>query len=68
MYLKRKVYNQGVLPLLTYGAKTLYLTEQMINKVRLAQKAMLVQSLRERVSNTEIRRRSGVTDAITSLK
>lgn len=75
MSLKRKVYDQCVLPVMTYGAETLTLTKKAICKIRVAQRAMeramLGISLRDRVTNETIRQRTGVTDAIeriTSLK
>ena len=71
MCLKRKVYNQCVLPVLTYGAETSTLTKKTVNKIRVAQRnmerVMLGLYLRDRVPNTEVRRRSGVTDAITRI-
>lgn len=71
MCLKRKVFNQCVLPVLTYGAETLTLTKQTANKIRVAQRgmerSMLGLSLRDRVQNKEVRRRSGVTDAIARI-
>lgn len=75
MCLKRKVFDQCVLPVLTYGAETLTLTRKVINKIQVAQRAMersmLNLSLRDRVPNHIIRERTGVTDAverITTLK
>lgn len=71
MCLKRKVFDQCILPVLTYGAETLTLTKNTANKIRVAQRsmerAMLGLSLRDRVPNAEVRRRSGVTDAITRI-
>lgn len=37
--LKRRIYNQCVLPAMTYGAETWRLTEQLENKLRSAQRA-----------------------------
>lgn len=75
MCLKRKTFNQCILPVLTYGAETLTLTRRTIHKIRVAQRAMersmLGISLRDRVPNHEIRRRTRVVDAIeriTTLK
>lgn len=69
--LKKKVFNQCVLPVLTYGAETLTLTKKTVNKIRVAQRAMersmLGVSLRDRVPNTRLRQMSGVTDAIERI-
>lgn len=69
--LKRKVFDQCVLPVLTYGAETLTLTKTSANKIRTTQRAMersmLGLTLRDRITNTELRRRSGVTDAIERI-
>lgn len=73
--LKRKVFDQCVLPVLTYGAETLTLTKRTIKKIRVTQlameRSMLGISLRDHIPNNEIRRRSGAADAverITALK
>ena len=69
--LKRKTFNQCVLPVLTYGAETLTLTKRTVHKIRVAQRAMervmLGISLRDKVTNQEIRRRTGVVDAIERI-
>lgn len=71
MCLKRKVYDQCVLSILTYGAETLSLTKQTANKIRVAQRSMqriiLNLSLRNKIPNVEVRRRSGVADAISKI-
>ncbi len=38
--LKRKVYNQCILPVLTYGAETWRLTKELERKLRSAQRGM----------------------------
>ncbi len=38
--LKRKVYNQCILPVLTYGSETLRLTKELERKLRSAQRGM----------------------------
>lgn len=69
--LKRKVYNQCVLPVLTYGAETLTLTKKTAEQIRVAQRAMersmLGISLRDRVPNKTIRQKTGLTDAIDRI-
>lgn len=73
--LKRKTFDQCILPVLTYGAETLTLTRKTIHKIRVAQRAMervmLGISIRDRVPNREIRQTTKVADAIeriTTLK
>ncbi|CAG9132702.1 unnamed protein product [Plutella xylostella] len=73
--LKTKVFNQCVLPVMTYGAETWCFTKGLIHKLRVAQRAMeramLGVSLRDRIRNEEIRRRTKVTDIakrISTLK
>ncbi|CAH2085381.1 unnamed protein product [Euphydryas editha] len=64
--LKSKVFEQCVLPVMTYGAETWSFTVGLIHKLRVAQRAMeramLGISLRDKVRNDEIRRRTKVTD------
>ena len=68
MCLKRKVLDQCVLPVLTYGAETLTLTRETANKLRVAEiemeRAILSITLRDRIPNDEIRRRTRVTDVV----
>ena len=64
--LKTKVFNQCVLPVMTYGSETWSLTMGLIRKLKVTQRAMeramLGVSLRDRLRNEEIRRRTKVTD------
>ncbi|CAG9565546.1 unnamed protein product [Danaus chrysippus] len=64
--LKTKVFDQCVLPVLTYGTETWPLTMGLIRKLKVTQRAMeramLGVSLRDQIRNEEIRRRTGVTD------
>ena len=66
--LKRKVFNQCILPVMTYGAETLTLTVTSARKLRITQRkmerSMLGVSLREHVRNEDLRARTGVTDVI----
>lgn len=73
--LKTRLYNQCVLPTMTYGAETWTLTKEAVHKVQVAQRAMeramLGIKLQDRVRNIEIRRRTKVRDVgevITKLK
>ncbi|CAH2266632.1 jg19819 [Pararge aegeria aegeria] len=65
--LKTKVFEQCVLPVMTYyGSETWSLTMDLIRRLRVTQRAMeramLGVSLRDRIRNVEIRRRTKVTD------
>ena len=64
--LKSKVFDQCVLPVMTYGTETWSLTIGLMNKLKVAQRAMeramLGVSLRDRIRNDEIRKRTKVTD------
>ncbi|KAL0852521.1 hypothetical protein ABMA27_017001 [Loxostege sticticalis] len=64
--LKTKVFDQCVLPVMTYGTETWSLTMGIIRKLKVTQRAMeramLGVSLRDRIRNEEIRRRTKVTD------
>jgi hypothetical protein len=56
---KTKVFNQCVLPVMTYGAETWTLTARLVHKFKVAQRgierALLGVSLRDRIRNQEIR-------------
>lgn len=64
--LKTRVFDQCVLPVMTYGAETWSLTMGLIRRLKVTQRAMeramLGVSLRDRIRNEEIRRRTKVTD------
>ncbi|CAH2244748.1 jg24430 [Pararge aegeria aegeria] len=55
--LKTKVFEQSVLPVMTYGSETWSLTMGLIRRLRVTQrameKAMLGVSLRDRIRNVE---------------
>lgn len=69
--LKRKVFEQCVLPVLTYGAETLTLTRKSVEKIRVTQRAMersmLGLTLRDRIPNAIIRAKTGTTDAVERI-
>lgn len=71
MCLKRKVFDQCVLPVLTYGSETLTLTQKTVNKIRITQRAMersmLGVTLRDKIRNEELRRKTKITDAIERI-
>ena len=64
--LKTKVFDQCVLPVMTYGTETWSLTMGLLRKLRITQRAMeramLGVSLRDRLRNEYIRKRTKVTD------
>ena len=64
--LKTKVYDQCVLPVMTYGSETWSLTMGLIRRLKVTQRAMeramLGVSLRDHIRNEEIRKRTKVTD------
>jgi hypothetical protein len=66
MFLKTKVFNSCVLPVMTYGTDTWSLTMGLIRKLNVTQRAMeramLAVSLRDRIRNDEIRKRTKITD------
>ncbi|KAK3803056.1 hypothetical protein RRG08_027978 [Elysia crispata] len=66
--LKRQVYNQCILPTMTYGCQTWSLTKALTQKLRVAQRAMerkmLRIKLKDKVPCKEIRRRTQVKDIV----
>nr|XP_026485065.1 uncharacterized protein LOC113392732 [Vanessa tameamea] len=67
--LKIKVFDQCVLPVMTYSSETWSFTMGLIRRLKVTQRAMersmLGVSLRDRIRNEEIRRRTKVTDVKT---
>ena len=68
MSLKRKVFNQCVLPAMTYGCQTWSLTKASVKNLETSQRAMerrmLNVKLKDRIRNTTIRQRTRVTDIV----
>ena len=66
--LKKKVFNQCVLPTMTYGCQTWTLTKDIIHRLRVSQRAMerkiLNIKIKDRISNRTIRERTKVDDVI----
>lgn len=64
--LKAKVFNQCVLPAMTYGTETWVLTKAIMNKMKVAQRAMERKivgiTLADRKTNEWLRKRSKVED------
>ena len=69
--LKTKVFNQCVLPVMSYGSETWCLTRGLLHRFRVTQRAMeramLGVSLMDRIRNVEIRRRTKVTDIVQRI-
>ena len=65
MSLKRNVFNQCVLPAMTYRRQTWSLTKALVKKLESSQRAierkMLTVKLKDRICNTVIRQRTRVT-------
>ncbi|CAG9840255.1 unnamed protein product [Diabrotica balteata] len=72
IHLKRKAFNQCALPVLTYEAETLTLTKTSAEKLRRIQRkmerSMLGISLRNRIRNEEVYRRTGVETLLNILQ
>ena len=68
MSLERKVFNQFVLPAMTYGCQTWSLTKALVKKLETSQRAMerrmLNVKLKDRICNTVIRQSIGVKDTV----
>lgn len=72
MSLRRKVYNQCVLPSMTYGCETWsttkFLESNLISAQRAMERQMLHISLRDRIRSTTIRSQTGVDDILNKIK
>ena len=68
MSLKRKVFNQCVLPVMIYGCQTWSLTKALVKKLETSRRAMerrmLNVKLKDRIRNAAIRQRTRVTDIV----
>lgn len=69
--LRRKVFNACVLPVTTYGMETIAITQASAHRFRVMERAMersmLGISLRDKIPNDEIRRRTKVKDIIEKI-
>lgn len=65
------MFNHGVVDVLTYGDKNLILLVNSINKInvlqQLVERSMMELSVRDLVSDKDIRRGAKVTDAIRRI-
>ncbi len=72
MKIKRKVFNEYVLPVMTYGSETWALTTAQSDALAVAQRkmerVMLGITLRDQRHNTWIRQQTGVTDINDHIK
>ena len=70
--LKRKVFDQCILPVITYGCETWSLNSKMIQKLRVTQRGMercmLGISKRDRERNVDIRAKTKISDIIVRVK
>ena len=72
MSLRRRMYDQCVLPAMSYGAETWTTTKQLEQKLRTTQRAMerrmLKITLKDRIRNSDIRKQTQVKDIIQKIK
>ena len=70
--LKTKVYNQCVIPTITYGSETWTTSPKMENKIRTTQRAMeramVGITKRDRWRNESLRKKTKVQDIIQTIK
>ena len=68
MTLKKRVFNQSILPIMTYGCQTWSLTKELSSKLQTTQRSMerkmLNIRLQDKVPCTTIRQKTGVTDVL----
>ena len=68
MSVKGKVFNQCVLPAITYGCQTWSLTKALVKKLETSQRAMerrmLNVKLEDKIRNITVRQRTRVTDIV----
>lgn len=72
IYLKRQVFNSCIIPAMTYGAETWTLSSQAERKLaatqRKMERSMLNITYRDRKTNTWIRKKTKVTDIISTVR
>ena len=72
MQIKKEVFNEYVLPVMTYGSETWALTTAQMDALAVAQRKMerimLGITLRDQRHNTWIRQQTGVTDIIDHIR
>ena len=72
MTLRSRVYNQCVLPTMTYGAETWsttkYLEQKLVTSQRAMERKMLHITLRNKIPNKVIRQKTKVKDILQKIK
>lgn len=72
MKIKRKIHDEYILPVMTYGCETWALNNAMAAKLAVAQRKMerimLNITLRDRKQNTWIRHETGVSDIVNAIR
>ena len=72
MSIRRRMYNQCIIPTMTYGAETWTTTKQLEQKLKTTQRAMerrmLNITIRDKIRNSEIRKQTQVKDVIQKIK
>ena len=70
MNIKRKIRDEYILPVMTYGCETWALNNAMVKKLAVAQRKMervtLTITLRDRKRSTWIRQETGVSDIVNA--
>ena len=68
MNLKKQVFDQCILPTMTYGCQTWIITKEYMKKIRTAQRAMerkmLNIQLKDKIKCSEIREKTKVMDIV----
>ena len=72
MCLRKRMYDQCVMPTMTYGAETWTTTKHLKQKLMTAQRAMerrmLNITIRDKIRNSEIRKQTKVKDVMLKIK
>ena len=71
MRLKRKAFNECLLPVMTYGCETWSLSNTQLERIttqRTMERIMIGVTLKDRKSANGIRKQSGVTDIIRNIR
>lgn len=72
MHIKKKTFNTCILPCMTYGCESWALTDKQRERLACTQRAMersmLGTRLSDKIRNSEIRRKTKVTDIVTRIE
>ena len=70
--LKKQLFNQCIIPVLSYGSETWTTTKKLEKKLRVTERAMerimVGVTRKDRVKNSELREKTNVRDIITEIK